>query len=535
MIAMILFIFLIVLVNALFFRSLANDFRDITATVSVAGKLRLMSKKIELDMIQFAANPAQGARAVRNSMAEFDMAIKALSEGGRVFGVTVKQTRTAHERALQNVRKRWQEYQVEIGVGLSAAAFMASSASKENMMDQRDQIAMKATQLLHASERLVDSIVKDMQRRQRVATLYMYGALTLVFTSFLLGLWFVRRRIATPLDLLYEGTQRLRQGDYQVQLHYPVADELGRLVRSFNTSAQHISKVLDDLEHSNHTLKRIETMFEGLTDNPGIAVYVLSGQQFLFVNQEMADLLGYEREAMLSNLRVDDIFIEEYSATVFADHHDSLTSEPCDSCLVQPARRQDGSMIEFEVFQSRRVPLDGKCVTICVALDITKRCKNEAFGRLARLVYEASSDAMVLTDADARVIHVNPAFTKITGYKAQDVLGQRMSVLSSGRHDREFYETMWSSIVKTGAWVGEVWNKRKDGKEFVERLSINTSYDEKGRVQYRVGLFADITKQKKQNFPLVHHRRRGVSGTPEAGNEGDMLLFRNARGSNEPT
>lgn len=500
LIAILFFMLLAVVVNVLFFRSLTNDFRDMAATVSVAGKLRLLSQKIELDFVQFVADPERSSVAVRNGMAEFDMALAALSNGGQVFGVNVRQVRTRHSRALELVHRRWDEYRSEINTALLSDTVTLAPALASAPGAKRHQVSLRATQLLHASERMVDNIVKDMQQRQHLATLYMYTVFAIVLLGFLLALWFVRHRIARPLSLLFDGTERLRHGDYQVRLHYPVHDELGRLIHAFNRSTQHIGVLLNDLERSNSHLKRAESMFRGLIKSSGIGVYVLSGGNFLFVNQEMANLFGYSPEKMLSDLKARDIFIENepgsFDECVTCARTEDCASDGFNVCSLQRGRRHDGTVIDLEIFESE-MQLEGDPVTIHVALDVTQRRKDEASARLANLVYKTSSEAMVITDASARVIHINPAFTEITGYMPQDVLGQRMNVLSSGRHGQEFYEKMWSSIQETGAWAGEIWNRRKDGEEFVEYLSINTSYDEHGQVQYRVGLFSDITKRKK--------------------------------------
>jgi diguanylate cyclase (GGDEF)-like protein/PAS domain S-box-containing protein len=102
-----------------------------------------------------------------------------------------------------------------------------------------------------------------------------------------------------------------------------------------------------------------------------------------------------------------------------------------------------------------------------------------------------------VTDPGGRLLSVNPAFTKITGYASEEVIGKRLNILSSGRHDESFYRDMWHSIQTTGTWEGDIWNRRKNGEVYAERLIINTCYDDDGAPRYRIGLFSDITKQKE--------------------------------------
>ncbi|MCK4840992.1 MAG: ABC transporter substrate-binding protein [Methylococcales bacterium] len=137
-----------------------------------------------------------------------------------------------------------------------------------------------------------------------------------------------------------------------------------------------------------------------------------------------------------------------------------------------------------------------------------ERKKTEQSIELAALVYQSSSEAMLITDSNNQIIAINPAFTKITGYSEQHVLGKNPNVLSSGRHDANFYKKMWQQITKKGYWQGEILNKRKDGTKYTEWITINTIYDESGAVQNRVALFSDITKNKQTEEVLKEHRNR---------------------------
>lgn len=128
--------------------------------------------------------------------------------------------------------------------------------------------------------------------------------------------------------------------------------------------------------------------------------------------------------------------------------------------------------------------------------EIARRKKTQDEAQLATLVFHNSSDAMTVTDAETRIIAVNPAFTQLTGYLPEDVIGENPSILSSGQHDEAFYADMWKSIVDNGHWEGELWNRHKDGKVFAESLAINTIYHPDGSVDRRIAVFSDITDKK---------------------------------------
>lgn len=121
----------------------------------------------------------------------------------------------------------------------------------------------------------------------------------------------------------------------------------------------------------------------------------------------------------------------------------------------------------------------------------------------------------MITALDGKIVEVNDAFCRITGYDRDDVLGHTPAVLSSGRHDASFYAEMWRALRETGHWQGEVWNRRKDGELFAEMLTISAVGDEHGRAPYYVALFSDITAQKLHESKLERYAHYdGLTGLP---------------------
>lgn len=117
--------------------------------------------------------------------------------------------------------------------------------------------------------------------------------------------------------------------------------------------------------------------------------------------------------------------------------------------------------------------------------------------RLAASVFEGTSEAILISSPDNRIVSVNRAFCKMTGYEESELIGGNPRLLQSGRHDRWFYQDMWSVLKATGQWQGEIWNRRKNGEIYPERLSISTLCDESGKVLHYIAIAADITHQKQ--------------------------------------
>ncbi|MCP1343025.1 EAL domain-containing protein [Halomonas sp. FL8] len=113
--------------------------------------------------------------------------------------------------------------------------------------------------------------------------------------------------------------------------------------------------------------------------------------------------------------------------------------------------------------------------------------------QLAERVIESSLEGIIITDAQSRIEFTNPAFTYLTGYSREEVLGRTPQVLSSGRHDKAFYDRMWETLQANGYWRGEIWNRRKSGELYLELLTITAIRDERGSISNYAGLFTDIT------------------------------------------
>jgi diguanylate cyclase (GGDEF)-like protein/PAS domain S-box-containing protein len=122
--------------------------------------------------------------------------------------------------------------------------------------------------------------------------------------------------------------------------------------------------------------------------------------------------------------------------------------------------------------------------------------------QLAASVFSHANECITITDAQGRIVDVNPAFCRVTGFSREDVVGRNPRLLASGRHDKEFYARMWQSLAETGQWQGEIWNRRKNGEVYPEWLSIATVYGENGEATSRIGSFFDISERKQNEAEI---------------------------------
>ncbi|SFC12322.1 PAS domain S-box-containing protein/diguanylate cyclase (GGDEF) domain-containing protein [Marinospirillum celere] len=117
---------------------------------------------------------------------------------------------------------------------------------------------------------------------------------------------------------------------------------------------------------------------------------------------------------------------------------------------------------------------------------------------LAQKVIETSLDGIVITNAEGKIQAVNPSFTTLTGYSAEEAVGKTPALLSSGLHDKDFYQAMWASLKEQGYWQGEIWNRRKNGEIFAEWLTITAIRNSEGRILQFAAIFSDITDRKRK-------------------------------------
>jgi diguanylate cyclase (GGDEF)-like protein/PAS domain S-box-containing protein len=123
--------------------------------------------------------------------------------------------------------------------------------------------------------------------------------------------------------------------------------------------------------------------------------------------------------------------------------------------------------------------------------------------RLHSTAFHSSHEGIVLADAEGNILDINPAFTRITGYERSEAIGRNPRMIKSGRHDQEFYAAMWKSILGSGSWQGEIWNRNKYGEVYPELLSISAVRNAEGGLTNFVAVFSDISRLKEQENQLT--------------------------------
>jgi diguanylate cyclase (GGDEF)-like protein/PAS domain S-box-containing protein len=157
-------------------------------------------------------------------------------------------------------------------------------------------------------------------------------------------------------------------------------------------------------------------------------------------------------------------------------------------------KRKDGTIFPVEI-SANFICYDNKEYNFAFVRDITDRKHADQEVRLAATTFE-SQEGIIITDADEIILRVNKAFTKITGYAIEEVVGNKPSMFKSGLHDADFYHEMHETLKTNGFWQGEIWDRHKDGHPFPKSLTISAVMDISGKVSHYVASFSDISERK---------------------------------------
>lgn len=164
-------------------------------------------------------------------------------------------------------------------------------------------------------------------------------------------------------------------------------------------------------------------------------------------------------------------------------------------------------LVGYGVYAVFRIERDRRSLSLAHA-DLAQRYeaqkRAESQLQLYARVFINASEGMTITDGEAKIVAVNPAFCEITGYSPQEVIGRTPAILNSGRQDEAFYRDMWQSLNAQGQWQGEIWNRRKNGGIFPEWLSISAVRNDAGGATHFIGVFTDIS-ERKQSEARIHH------------------------------
>jgi diguanylate cyclase (GGDEF)-like protein/PAS domain S-box-containing protein len=273
-------------------------------------------------------------------------------------------------------------------------------------------------------------------------------------------------------------------------------------------------EVFPDSPRSSRTFREAASLLEG---KPDVLDNIMASMGDGLSIQDLDLRIVYQNKFMIDNFGAH---IGEHCYKIY-----ERREKPCDGCPILEAYKtgnpvkklrigttKNGESFRFENIASVLRTDEGKIVAGMElvrivedrerALDELRLAMEQLM--LAKAVYESSSEGIMVVNKHNRIISINPAFEKITGYSHDEVIGADPMILASGRHTTEFFAEMWRSLDETGTWHGEMWNKRKDGSIYAQSMHVDTVRTDDGQVSKRICVFSDNTKEKLAKERIRH-------------------------------
>ena len=367
-----------------------------------------------------------------------------------------------HRGVIQAVNARWQQFSVahirETGqaattIGIGANYLAACSANTEAATDGLTTVAGLQAVLQGRLPRFTCEYPCDTPTQQR---------------------WFAM--IAMPLGEHGQGGAVISHTDITPRKQAEQAMQRMKTMMEHTESMAHLASF--QWEVSTNTTTWSPELFRFFKLDPALGTPNLEGQARLYTPASLKLLYAAVDKALAHGM--------PYELELTAMRSDG-EERPC---IVKAFPQRDGS---------------GRVAHIVgLVQDMTEIRRKDEQLRLAASVFTHAREGITIANADGIIIDVNEAFTRITGYPREEVIGQTPRVLKSGRQDAAFYADMWRSLTEAGHWSGELWNRRKNGEVYAELLTISAVRDERGDTRHYMALFADITAIKEHQSQLEH-------------------------------
>jgi len=286
----------------------------------------------------------------------------------------------------------------------------------------------------------------------------------------------------------------------------PLRDAKGNIIGTFG-----VSRDVTERKRAEGELRASETRYRRLFEAARDGIFILDADSWEIrdVNPFLLNLLGFSRAELLGrklweigplrDVLLSKVDFEELQTREFI-RYENL-----------PLETREGKHVEVEFVSNVYISGDRKVIQ-CNIRDITERKRAEAEHVRLVTAIEQSAEAVLMTNTEGEIQYVNPAFTRITGYSRDEVLGQNPRILKSGKQDPAFYQQLWATILKGEIWHGELINRRKDGSLYSEQMSIAPVRSAGGEVTYFIATKQDVTEHKKLEQQLIQAQKMEAVG-----------------------
>ena len=340
-------------------------------------------------------------------------------------------------------------------------------------------------------------------------------ALLLGVVGLTLLLLMLNRMVITPIEQMLKSTLAIADGDYSHVVNAQQADEIGQLARSINVMKESIQTREEERDGALNRLGESESRFRQLAMQISVPlVSVSSDGKMEFFNDRFVQTFGYTLK--------DVPTIEAWWPLAYPDEkYRAWVQQTWDrACQLAVAENRDIERVEYSVTcksgDVRSVEISGVFLgddMLVTLLDLTERKRAEAKMRRYAQALEQSGEAIVITDVDGAIEHINAAYSEITGYSAKEAVGKNPRMLKSGSQNARFYEKMWHTLLKGEVWQGKVINRKKSGDHYPAMLTISPIRDDAGKIVNYIGVQQNLEKFEELEAQFHQSQKMEAIGT----------------------
>jgi len=331
-----------------------------------------------------------------------------------------------------------------------------------------------------------------------IIKIFSFSLIILLLCFIPLTIW-LSRSITKPLETFIEKIKYASRGNLNVRIPSTTSGEVGKLARYFNIFMEELShktkKLESEIEERKSRENQIRILAKFPDDNPNPVLRVNRNHTISFYNE------ASEKHLKTINLKIG-IKLPD------------LFTDPVEKAFKTNTTQEIEYIDEEKTFSFTISPFEDIHSAYIYGKEITAQKEYESLKILSEAFFMNSIEGICITDKNADIIRINPFFTEITGYTEEEVIGKNPKILKSDKHDAEFYRKMWQSIIHTGQWSGEIWNRRKNGQAYPEGLLITVIKDINGKPVNYIGIFHDITEsiinKEKIHYQTYHDATTGL-------------------------
>lgn len=485
----------------------SSEISGLNQAINLAGSERMRTFQIAylLTRAESETSPQREETLghVAMEMVRFEEILNALKDGSKKYQLRDVAAEEI-DQALQKLIHQWEE---EFKPRLNSI-MISSSADRLKLLEDYNR---KVHEFVEVDiNGLVVLFVAKMDMCQLI---FIYGRYLLTLLAVILialNLVYVRRRILTPLSALLQDTEEVIRGNYAVVATVATNNELRLFAERFNSMTRAIADSFAILEETvqqrTEELALVNSRMQSFFDSAPDAILSIRPEDktVILFSRGAEKVFGYRAEEVLGkNVRM-------LMPEPFHSNHDTFVNNYINTGVKKiigiirevKARRKDGEIIDIDLSVSESITPSGRIFNAIIR-DTSDRVKAEREMKKMSSAIEQSVESVVITDRGGTIEYVNPAFARLTGYSAAEVLGKNPRILKSGKLPKKFYEEMWETILNGNIWQGELINRKKDGALFYEVATITPIKDVQGQITHFVAMKNDITARKQAEQKIL--------------------------------